>query len=198
MKFRIVFAIIYFFLTCAFSQQGDSVYNSLNLSYQFEAAKKYSLAIDTMTKTEFPQEFNYLKYARLGWLSYLDNKFNEAISFYQKADQLEPGSIEVKEAMLKNYFLVQEYSKTERTARRILKIYPLNYSARYSLAELAVLNLDFAEAEFQLKKIIKTFPTDFAANKLLLQCYKSQNNKNKAAKIENFLHRFYQFRDEKK
>lgn len=175
----------------AVAQSADSAFIHMNSSYQYEAAGNYSKAISTIIHSEFPPEFNYQKMMRLGWLNYQNYNSAGAIVFYKEAEKLEPGSLEAKEALLKNHFVLREFSDAERTARKILKISTENYQAHYHLAQLAFLNLNYPEAEFHLKKIIRLFPTDFAANNLLFQCYLSMKNKKKAAKVESLLMRFY-------
>ena len=158
-----------------FAQESSSsiqkVIPALQNSYRYEAITNYKQAISSVENIDFPQEYAYLKFARLGWLHYLNCNYSAAVSFYQKADETMETSIEAKEMLLTCYYLLQDYSKAEGMARKILNISPENYPARIKLAQLAMLNLNYNEAAFHLQKITEQFPSDYSANSLLLLCY---------------------------
>ncbi len=177
--------------TLAFSQSANSPFKEMKLSYDYEAAGNYPLAIKTIINTEFPENLNYQKNMRLGWLNYLNYNSAAAISYYMVADGLEPRSLEAKEALLNNYFALGEFSKAERMAHNILKISKVNYQARMSLARLALMNLNYLEAEYQLKKTIQFYPSDYTANSLLKECYIYEKDKKKIAEVETSLNCFY-------
>lgn len=176
-----------------FSQinNAQDYFIALRKSYNFEKTGNYLQSISAIENIAFPEDYLYLKFVRLGWLNYLNGNYNNSIYYYSSAVKLDPHSLEAKEMLMTCYYLIQEYTKAEKMCRKILRLYPSNYTARYKLAELALINLNYPEAEFHLEKIIKQTPTDYATNQLLLTCYRQQLNQRKAKAINQRLTLLY-------
>lgn len=183
--------IIWCFINPGVSYSQVPLSESLLKSYELERLGNYPQAIKYIENIEFPADFIYLKLARLGWLNYLNKNYFAATGYYRKADDVEKNLLEPKEMLMECYFLMQEYAKAEKFARKILRISPANYAAHYQLARLAMMNMNYPEAEFHLKQIIKLFPTDYSSNKLLKQCYTDRQKKSMAAKMDEKLKILY-------
>ena len=74
--------------------QNDNLIEAFTKSYQYEKNGNYTAAISTLKNVYL--EYSYECNLRLGWLTYNAGLYQESISYYQKAINLMPVSIEAR------------------------------------------------------------------------------------------------------
>ncbi len=142
-----------------FSQNGEADIKAFSESYTFESEKKYSEAIQSITKIY--EESSYEKNIRLGWLYYLSGKYTASISYYDKAIKLLPFSIEARFGYILPSSILGNWESVKHQYTEILKIDPKNSKANYYLGLYYYNKKDFANSYKNFELCANLFPSDY-------------------------------------
>ncbi len=130
-------------------------------SYKAEAAGEYSRAIELLRK-----EFNENSYAtnlRLGWLTYLNGAFTESVSYYNRAIQLMPMSIEARLGFALPASAMGNWDDVVTRYQEIIKIDPNHYLTNYRLGLIYYNREEFQQALRFFERIANLYPFDYDA-----------------------------------
>ena len=163
-----------------YSQSFKEDVTAFDKSYTLEQEGNYSKAISLLKQsyTESSYEYNL----RLGWLDYLAGQYTESSSYYNKAIEIKPMSIEARFGLIYPLLALGNISLTEKTYHDILKISPLETKANYRLALMYYQQEKFKESDKYLRTIINLFPFDY--DTMILMAWNSyQMGKKSEAKV---------------
>jgi len=163
-----------------YSQSFKVDVTAFDKSYTLEQEGNYSKAISLLKQsyTESSYEYNL----RLGWLDYLAGQYTESSSYYNKAIEIKPMSIEARFGLIYPLLALGNISLTEKTYHDILKISPLETKANYRLALMYYQQEKFKESDKYLRTIINLFPFDY--DTMILMAWNSyQMGKKSEAKV---------------
>ena len=142
-----------------FSQDYTKVIKAFETSYKLENQKKLSEAIKTLLVVY--DEKGYEVNVRLGWLYYQAGKFEESVSYYNKAIVLMPYAVEPHwgialplDALKRTDDLIPHYKK-------ILEINPDNSVALYRMGMIHYYKKEYTVAEKYFDKVINLYPFDY-------------------------------------
>lgn len=126
---RYVLFVVFIVLTSVnAAAQGGDVTAVFAKSYELENDGKYGEAVLVLKKVSAD---TYALNLRLGWLSYLDGKYKEAMNYYAKAIQLRPSSIEARLGFVLPAAKLKEWTKVGEQYDAVLRLDPNNYKANY-------------------------------------------------------------------
>ena len=129
------------------SAKDLSLSKTYQLSYELEALRKSSAAVDALAGIASKQRKDYFYHARMGWLYYLARSSHKSIKSYRRAARLKPRAIEPHLGMLLPQIALRRWRDAQATARKVLRMEPKNITARTNLAWV-LFNLGrFSEAE---------------------------------------------------
>ncbi len=154
----ITLAILFMSLS-SFSQNFHDDVLAFEKSYTLEYEGNYSKAVSAL-KQEYNED-SYEYNVRLGWLDYLAGQYTESVSFYNKAINLKPMSIEAKFGLIYPLLALGKTDQTIDTYYDILKIAPMDSKANYRLGLLLYQHKRYKEADAYLKTIINIYPFDY-------------------------------------
>jgi tetratricopeptide (TPR) repeat protein len=134
----------------------DSYYKS----YNYEKMGDYKDAIKSLVPVykKFPK--GYTLNLRLGYLFYLDKKYNNSINHYKKASNIAPYSVEARLGLIKNYIKKGKYDNALAISNSIIKMDYYNYYGNFY--QLVALSLK-GEKDNAIKvanKMLALYPTD--------------------------------------
>lgn len=145
--------------------QTDALQKAFSESYTQEYNKKYSDAITTLTKVY--QENSYETNLRLGWLQYSNKNYTASRSYYEKATNLKPYSIEAKLGLVKPLAALEAWDKVLQQYEAILKIDEQNYTANYWVGVTWYNRKKYEQAARYFERIVNLYPFDYDANHML-------------------------------
>ena len=125
-----IFISIFLFSSLSIAQ-NDNLIEAFTKSYQYEKNGNYTAAISTLKNVYL--EDSYECNLRLGWLTYNAGLYQESISYYQKAINLMPVSIEARLGYVYPAAAFGNMTNVILQYKKILEIDPQNSLANYKL-----------------------------------------------------------------
>ena len=177
MRKLIIFFLLNFTLLFA---QLDSKIIAFNKSIDFEEIGNYKDAIKTIENIYSKYSNDYLVNLRLGWLQYLNQKYDESIKYYNKAIKISNNSTEAQLGITYPYSAKNNWDQIKNIYDNILDKDPLNYTARLNLAQIYLKEGDNLNSKIMLEKLIEQYPSDYSVNLYLGWTYYYLGNKSKA------------------
>ncbi len=152
-----IFSVILFFVASS-CYAGSSVWQK---SYQLALAGKYEQAASAIeTIADSGNEYAVLRYA---YLMYLQGEYADSISYYSKAIELNPDSIDAKLGITLPLIAQKRWRQVKSYSLQVLRMSHWNYTAhlRLMIAEEGLRKWDsLAEHAAQLAK---AYPSDATA-----------------------------------
>ncbi|MBP6458800.1 MAG: hypothetical protein KA264_01770 [Crocinitomicaceae bacterium] len=147
-----------------FSQSDDAIRDALKRSYDAEYQLKYNKAAEELLGVYIPT--SYELNLRLGWLSYKSNKNLESVTYYKRAIQKMPMSIEAKLGIVYPLAALEKWDDVVKQYQTILKIDQYHATANYRLALIYYNRLDYISAWKYIHRYINLYPFDYDGNSL--------------------------------
>jgi tetratricopeptide (TPR) repeat protein len=136
-----------------------------NQSLTAEAEDRYADALKDLESLPSEAKSDYLVSLRLGWLCYLNQDYDRAVSYYQQASQSARGrSIEALLGLTLPLAAKSDWTRVEESYRRVLSMDPHNYTANLRLGQIELNRGDFSQAELYLKTALENYPGEYEAN----------------------------------
>ena len=157
-KFFLVFTL--FFISLSALEQGESIESSYLKSYNYEQAGNYKDAIKSLSPLYRKYPKGYTLNLRLGWLFYLDKKYNNSIEYYKKASLINTSSLEAKFGLIRVYLVTYAYEKAQNLSSEILKNDHYNYYANLYIIESLLAQKKYEIAIQISQKMLALYPTD--------------------------------------
>ncbi|MCR4416692.1 MAG: tetratricopeptide repeat protein [Ignavibacteria bacterium] len=164
-----------------FSQQKDEKISAFNTSINEAFKGNYQKATDALLNVYKNNENDYLLNLRLGYLYYLQKKYDQSINYYQKAIRLtQEKSIEPYLGLTLPLSGQEKWNEIEKIYQKVLTLDPNNYTANLRLGQLYFNRREYSKAENFLKKVYDLYPSDYEANLYLGWTYFYLNKKSEA------------------
>ena len=128
-------------------------------SYKLEKQGKYNDAINALQQVY--DQNSYELNIRLGWLSYEAGLFQQSISYYNRAINLMPYSIEAKFGIIYPLNALGRTSQIIDKYKEILKIAPNNYYALLYLGDIYYAQGQYNQAYTLFEKLVNLYPFDY-------------------------------------
>ena len=179
MKTKItLFAIVVLFTNVLKAQNTPQDFFSR--SYAYEKALNYQGAI-TMIQSIY-QPTSYEMNLRLGYLHYLSAKYADAISYYEKAINIMPNSIEARLGYILPAAATDKWDDVVKQYNAILVIEPRNSYVNYNLATIHYNRKNYTEAYKHFEIVYNLYPFDYG-DMLMFAWSNYQVGKAKEAKV---------------
>lgn len=173
---KIIVAIVLF---CGTLKAQDSPETAFSKSYSFEYDTQYAKAIEALLALKSE---SYEVNLRLGWLYYLSKDYAKSETFYKKASDAEPNSIEVRFGQVLPLAAQGNMNNVITIYTDILKLDPNNTVVNYRMAYIYYGKKDYANAITYVTKVLKAYPFDFDSNLLAGKIMLDQGKKPEAKK----------------
>ena len=123
---------------------------------------------------------SYAAYLREGWLLYRSGNYKKALGYYEKASGISSGAISPLYGAMNCHVAMDSASKAMRSAKAILVIDELNYTANLQLAALYYQDRKFSLSASYYRKLNRLYPEDLAVTSGLAWSYLEQGQARKA------------------
>lgn len=150
----------------------EKINEAYHQSYTLEKAQNYLKAIEVLTPVIKSYPNGYTINYRMGWLTYLQGNYANALNYYRKALAVYPASVEVLNCISLVHKARLDWKKVEEENYKILKIDYFNLTANYWYIEALQIQKKYEQAEKVCHKVLAVYPT--AVNFLYLlgvNCY---------------------------
>lgn len=160
--------------------QTESVSKIFEESYALEKNGEYKKAIEKI-QTVYDAD-SYEINLRLGWLNYYAGFFTQSTTYYQKAIDLMPYSIEAKLGLINPLAALGNWNIVVKTYEKILELDPMNSTANYRLGSIYYGRKDYNAAFKYYEKLVNSYPFDYDST-LMFAWTNYMLGKNREAKI---------------
>ncbi|MCX8056796.1 MAG: tetratricopeptide repeat protein [Ignavibacteria bacterium] len=166
-----------------FSQEYDSKIKAFNNSINLAEKGNYQKAIDELLNVYSKNSDDYLINLRLGYLYYLQKKYDQSINYYKKAfDLSKENSIEALLGLTLPLAGQEKWTEVEKIYHKILGYDKNNYTANLRLGQIYFNRKEYSKAENYLKNVYNFYPSDYETNLYLGWTYFYLNKKDEARK----------------
>jgi tetratricopeptide (TPR) repeat protein len=165
LKKTFIAAFLILFVIQLQAQTNAVLQKAFHNSYTNELNKNYVAAINDIYP--YYTDNSYEVNIRLGWLHYLNKNYTASQSYYQKAVNLKPGSIEAKFGYVKPLSFLQSWDKVLEQYLSILKIDPQNTQANYWAGVIYYNRKQYEPAMKCFKVVVNLYPFDYDGNHML-------------------------------
>jgi len=138
---------------------SEAVEEAYYKSYELEQSQNYSRAIQVLSPVLSAYPNGYTINFRMGWLSYLNGNYADALKYYKKALAVYPASIEVMNCISLVHKARNDWARVEEQNYQIIKIDPFNATANYWFAVALRYQKKYDLAEKTCRKMLSAFPT---------------------------------------
>jgi len=164
----------------SFSQSFNEDVSAFEKSYTLELKGDYSKAISLLKQNYLEESYEYN--VRLAWLDYLAGQYTESSTYYTKAIDINPMSLEARFGLIYPLLALGKLNLVEDTYHEILDISPMETKANYRLALFYYQQQKYKDADKYLRTIINLFPFDY--DTMILMAWNSyQMGKKSEAKV---------------
>ena len=157
----LIFALLVFIGSNSFAQNFDVTLDAFSKSYEQANGGEYSSAIETLKKVY--NSDSYEINLRLGWLNYNAGLYTESASYYRKAVELMPYSVEAKLGLVLPVYAMGNLTEVINVYYDILKIDKMNYTANYRLGAIYYGRENYTKAYTFFEKVLNMYPFDYDA-----------------------------------
>ena len=155
----LLLVVIWMSASQAFAKVDQRVAKLFRESYLAEATKNYSTALALTKEILSKGHDTYVVRLRLGWLYYLNGRYQESVKEYSRAISMAKGAIEPKLGILLPLMAQRRWKDAIRIAREVLKQAPSNYAAQSRLAYCYYQLGRYRDAEGWYRKALTNFPS---------------------------------------
>ncbi|MBL7979779.1 MAG: tetratricopeptide repeat protein [Bacteroidetes Order II. Incertae sedis bacterium] len=148
----------FYLFTSVNNLYAQDVQQAFKSSYTAENNKDYASAITSLRRV---YSNTYEMNLRLGWLYYLDGKYQESISYYEKCIQQMPMSIEARLGYVQPAYALEKWNDMLNQYLAILQIDPNHSKANYQTGVAYYYRKDYPRAEKYLQKVLNMYPFDY-------------------------------------
>lgn len=138
-------------------------------SYELENAKDFAAAAEELNKIY--DQSSYEINLRMGWLYYNAGRFDEAVTYYSRAQQLKPYSEEARFGLILPKAALGKWDEVIEIYNQILEIHPNNTVAMYRLGLIYYERKNYDKALPLFKKVVDLYP--FGYDGLLMLAWTS-------------------------
>jgi tetratricopeptide (TPR) repeat protein len=146
-------------------QSFEELQKAFEKSYSFESEAEYAKAINELEKVY--QAESYGINLRLGWLNYLAGLYPASSTYYEKAIQLKPFSVEAMFGYTYPLAALGNWSLVKAQYVKILEISPMNTLANYQIGLMFYNAEDYPTAFKHFEKVVNQYPFDYDGTHML-------------------------------
>ena len=169
---RLILLLLTFFSYGWAEISQEKINEAYYQSYTLEKAQNYLNAIEVLMPVYKAYPNSYTINFRMGWLTYLQGNYANALIYYRKALAIFPASVEVLDCISLAHKARLDWNKVEEENYKILKIDYFNKTANYWYIVALQVQKKYDLAEKVCNKMLTIYPT--AVNFLYLlgkNCY---------------------------
>jgi len=167
-KVALSFAVVMLMSVVVVAQDNASQQAAFLTSYQLEAKGDYAKAVDAL-KSSYND--TYETNMRLGWLCYMGGQLAESVTYYKKATDAQPYSIEAKFGVVLPLAAMGNWDQVVARYKDILQIDAEQITALYRLGLIFYNRSDFENAKSNFERVVNLYPMDYSSTLMLAWTY---------------------------
>ena len=134
-----------------------------NASLTHEAKDEYVDALKEMEAIPADAKNDYAVLLRLGWVEYLNRKYDLSEKYYRQAVMASYTSIEALLGLTLPLAAKQDWAEVETCYQKVLSIDPENYTAQLRLGQIYLNRGDYSGAAGHLASVLEHYPANYEA-----------------------------------
>ncbi|PKN78453.1 MAG: hypothetical protein CVU48_08320 [Candidatus Cloacimonetes bacterium HGW-Cloacimonetes-1] len=163
MKHVLMIMVMILTLTVLTAEQKFSITDS----YNAETAKNYTRSLEIMNVLATADPTDEFFQLRIGWLNYLNGKYNDALKSYQNSNRL-GANLDAQIGILNCQLALGKWNDSLEQANEILKMYPQSTTVLTKAAYAAYMKQEYKMAADYYARYIKISPWDMEIRGYLL------------------------------
>ena len=175
-RVTLLWVAVSLWLAAAQRPATDTLRHSYYQSYHYEQIGKYGEAIKVLAPLYRERANDYTLNLRLGWLFFQSKKYQDSLSYYQKASIISPYAVNPRLGMIRIYLRTESYQKAESAALKLLKTDYYNYYANLYIAKALIAQKKFDAALSTVQKMLARYPASVPYLETLAQIYRATGN----------------------
>ncbi len=172
---KIVFLISFFVIT--FGNDFNEIKNSYYKSFNYEKMGNYKEAIKSLASLYKKYPKGYTLNLRMGWLSYLNKSYKDALYYYKKASLANSYAVDPKLGLIVVHLDTGNFKEAEKVANELLKIDFYNFYGNLYISKALFFQKKYDTALAVVRKMLSIYPTSIPFLEMLARVYKATNNK---------------------
>jgi tetratricopeptide (TPR) repeat protein len=182
MKTKII--LIGFVIAITVSAQAqDPTIDAFSKSYQYESVKNYPKAIEALINIYDANSYDIN--LRMGWLYYENGDYANSVTYYKKAIQASPKSVEARLGIAYPMAAMGNWDDLAAIYLEVIAVDPANSLVNYRLGEIYYNKKDYDKALTYALKVRDTWGFDYDTNLLLGQIYIGLGKNTEAKEVLN-------------
>lgn len=174
--------IVVFAVTTQIQSPGNKV-KAFNQSIVYESEGSYKKALDIMVSSYEDNKSDYLFNLRLGWVYYLNDKYDNSVKHYTNSKKLKPSAIEPMLGLTFPLAAQDKWDEVKKQYTAVLGIDPQNFTANLRLGQIYLNSMDYQNAKKYLEAVHSLYPAEYEPNLSLGWTYYYLGNKAKAKEL---------------
>jgi tetratricopeptide (TPR) repeat protein len=166
--FRHILLLAFLLPVTVFSQDTGKQILAFGESYTLESKGEFQKAVDVL-RTVYDEK-SYEINLRLGWLSYLSGAFTESTTYYNRAINIMPYSIEPRFGIVYPLADLGNWDQVILQYNKILSRDPNNTVANYRLGVIYYNREEYNTSHQYLEKVVNLYPFDLDGLLMLGWC----------------------------
>jgi tetratricopeptide (TPR) repeat protein len=181
MKALLIVSIIFSFSSLK-AMTYVNIKKAYSTSYIHESKKNYTKAIKSLNQVYSEYPATYTVNLRLGWLYYLQKKYNDSQYHYEKAIKAMNYSVEARIGYTRPLIALGQFKKAESQCYIILKRDYYNYYGNLRLTRTLRYQKKYILAQYVVTKMLAFYPSDitFLIERALLNYHQGKKKKAKS------------------
>jgi tetratricopeptide (TPR) repeat protein len=161
----------------------DSKIKIFNQSIAYESEMNYKKALETMVSSYEDNKNDYLFNLRLGWLYYLNEKYDSSIKYYTNSKKIKQSAIEPMLGLTLPLAAQDKWDEVKKQYEAVLGADPKNFTANLRLGQIYLNGTDYQNAKKYLEVVHNLYPAEYEPNLSLGWTYYYLGNKSKAKEL---------------
>lgn len=162
---------------------SDNKIKAFNQSIAYENEGNYKKALDILMSSYEENKNDYLFNIRLGWVNYLNSKYDNSVKYYNNAKKIKPASIEPMLGITLPLSAQAKWEEVKKQYSAVLTIDSNNFTANLRLGQIYLNSVDYQNAKKYLEIVYNLYPAEYEPNLSLGWTYYYLGNKSKAKEL---------------
>ncbi len=142
------------------AETADGIPVLLESSFAHETSGNFDRAINDALLVLRKDPGHYVGNLRVAWLYYLKARYQDSITYYQKAAALRPKSIEPNLALMLPLMAARQWTMAEKMGEQLCQQAPHNYLAGSRLAFIYFSLGKYSQALKQYQLVLNDYPSE--------------------------------------
>ncbi len=170
-----------------YSEDFSVIKESYYKSFNYEKMGNYKEAMKSLASLYKKYPKGYTLNLRMGWLSYLNKNYKDAIYYYNQASLVNSYAVDPKLGMMAVYLDTAKFKEAEKVGNELLKIDFYNFYGNLYISKALFFQKKYDTSLSIVRKMLALYPTSIPFLEMLAKNYKETKNKHFDSVIKDII-----------